>query len=227
MTDNLAGRIKRLVSGSINAIVDAAESSAPETVMTEAIREVEKATSDVRHELGKVLANKHHATRRLTETTSKHEALSEKLELAVKEGRDDLAEAAIARQLDLEAQLPVLEGALRDFAERETELEGYIAALNGRKREMEEDLAHFKASRSSAASGGAEGAPAAVAGNNALGKVEKAGTAFNRVLKNATGIAGTDAADTETARKLAELDQVARGNRIRERLAAVKAASGE
>lgn len=227
MSDNLAGRIKRLVSGSINAIVDAAESSAPETVMNEAIREVERATEEVRHELGKVLANKHHATRRLTETTAKHEALSENIELAVKERRDDLAEAAIARQLDLEAQLPVLEGALRDFAAQEAELEGYIAALNGRKREMEEDLTHFKASRSTAAAGGPDGAPVDVAGNNALGKVEKAGTAFDRVLKNATGIAGTAAADTETARKLAELDQVARGNRIRERLAAVKAASGE
>lgn len=225
MNDSLAGRIKRLVSGSINAIVDAAESTAPETVMNEAIREVEQATDDVRHELGKVLANKHHATRRLTETTSKHEDLSDKIELALKESRDDLAEAAIARQLDLEAQLPVLEGALRDFAQREIELEGFIAALNGRKREMEEDLAHFKASRADTPGGDTLAPSAAMTGNSAAGKVDKAGNAFNRVLKNATGIAGTNPADTQTARKLAELDQVARSNRIKERLAAVKAAS--
>lgn len=227
MNDSLAGRIKRLVSGSINAIVDAAESNAPETVMNEAIREVERATDEVRHELGKVLANKHHATRRLTEATSKHEALADKIDLAVQEKRDDLAEAAIARQLDLEAQLPVLESALRDFAERETELEGYIAALNGRKREMEEDLEHFKASRSETSGGSSDDVPSGVTTNNAAGRVDKAGSAFNRVLKNATGIGGTNAADAETARKLAELDQVARSNRIKERLAAVKAASGE
>ncbi len=226
MTENLAGRITRLVSGSLNAIVDAAENSVPETVMKQAIREVEQATDEVRHELGKVLADKHHASRRLAETTSKHEALSESIETAVAQSRDDLAEAAITRQLDLEAQLPILERGLRDFAERETELEGYIAALDGRRHEMEEELSSYIASRAQASDGGTDGAPAAVTGNSASAKADRAGSAFNRALKNATGVPGNSAPDAETASKLAELDKVVRSNRVKERLATIKAARG-
>ena len=52
MSENILSRVTRLVSGSVNSIVDAVENAAPETVMREAIREVETAIDDVRAELG-------------------------------------------------------------------------------------------------------------------------------------------------------------------------------
>lgn len=100
MSEGLVSRVKRLVSGSVNSIVDTIENAAPETVMREAIREVERAIDDVRAELGLAAANRHHANKRLMETASKHDALADHIETAVAEGRDDLAEAAIGRQLD-------------------------------------------------------------------------------------------------------------------------------
>ena len=51
-----------------------------------------------------VTARKHLASERLMEENRKHEDLSEKIEFALKESREELAEAAVARQLDIEAQ---------------------------------------------------------------------------------------------------------------------------
>lgn len=147
MAEGLMNRAKRLISGSVNSIVDAVENAAPETVMKEAIREIDSVIDEVRGQLGLAIANKHHANKRLMEASAKHEELTEKLRLAVDQNRDDLAEAAIARQIDLEAQIPVLEDALKDASEEETELESYISALTGRRREMEEDLQTYLASR--------------------------------------------------------------------------------
>ena len=96
MTEGLINRVKRLVSGGVNSMVDAVESAAPETVMKEAIREIDSAIDEVRDELGLAIANKHHASKRLMEANAKHEDLAEKLRLAVDQGRDDLAEAAIS-----------------------------------------------------------------------------------------------------------------------------------
>lgn len=223
MAESLVARVKRLVSGSINSIVDAVENAAPETTMAEAIREVDRAIDDLRDQLGLALANKHHASKRLMEANAKHEDLADKLRTAVDHGRDDLAEAAISRQLDLEAQIPVLEGALEEASRQEAELAGYIAALQGRKREMEEDLATFVASRPAEASGSAVGGVSPAAGARAEKRADKAETAFNRVLRGATGVSGTVKADRATATRLAELEKISRDNRVRERLAAVKA----
>ncbi|MEM1048692.1 MAG: PspA/IM30 family protein [Pseudomonadota bacterium] len=221
MAENLMSRVKRLVSGGVNSIVESVESAAPEAVMKEAIREIDAAIDEVREQLGMVIANKHHASKRLMETSAKHEDLADKLRLAVDQGRDDLAEAAISRQIDLEAQIPVLEEALNGASAEEAELESYISALNGRKHEMEEDLQAFLASRNTASAG--QTTDGTAAGSSTDRKVENAENTFSRVLRGATGVPGTSRASHETAQKLAELEQVARDNRIKERLAAVKA----
>ena len=79
MKESIAGRVGRIISGSVNALIDAVENAAPEVVMEEAIREVDAAIDEVRAELGKVLANKHLANTRLMEENRKHEELAEKV----------------------------------------------------------------------------------------------------------------------------------------------------
>lgn len=221
-TESLLARVKRLVAGGVNSLVDAVEVAAPETVMKEAIREVERAADELRDRLGVVLANRHHANKRLTDASTRHDELAAQLKVAVAEKRDDLAEAVIARQLDLEAQMPALERALSDAGSEAKEIEGYIAALAARRREMESDLAQFLATRDAAktpaaADGGVVGA------HPVERRVEKAANAFSRVMQQTTGIGATVPADRATAAKLAELEQIERTNRIRERLAAAKA----
>ncbi|HMB77452.1 MAG TPA: PspA/IM30 family protein [Kiloniellaceae bacterium] len=222
MAESIASRVGRLVSGSLNSIVDAVETMAPEVVMEEAIREVDRAIADVRAELGKVLSSRHLGSRRLADESRRHEDLSEKVRLALTEGREDLAEAAVAQMMDIEAQIPVLEETVNQARESEAELERYIAALQARKREMSDDLKQYRAVKSSEASGEGNG-DTATSGDAIGAAVERAETAFGRVMENTTSVAGTmGPRDRKTASQLAELDELARQNRIKERLAAFK-----
>lgn len=222
MAETMAKRVSRLISGSVNALVNAVEDASPTTVMEESIRELDKAVDEVRSELGEVIASTHHTSNRLAEETNRHTALGEKIELAVKESRDDLAETAIAQQLDIEAQIPVLEAALEDGAARQKELEQYVAALKGKKREMQEELTSFRASQSAAVTT-ESGAPAT---SSVETKVERAADAFDRVSSRATGLpASARSSDRKSAAELAELDELARKHAIAERLAALKSSN--
>ena len=224
MKESLIGRVGRIISGSFNSLIDVIENAAPETVMSEAIREIDAAIDDVRVELGRVVAGKHLANRRLMEENRKHEDLGEKIELAVKEGRDDLAEAAISQQIDIEAQIPVLEATINDCGNNEKELEGYITALQAKKREMKEELRQFREStKETVTFSSASSDAGAEASSDVERKVAKAESAFERIAEKATGIPGGGrTADRQTATKLAELEEIARKNRIQERLAVIK-----
>ncbi|MBE9557460.1 MAG: PspA/IM30 family protein [Proteobacteria bacterium] len=221
MSESLASRVKRLVSGSANMIVTAVESLAPEMVMEEAVREVDSAIDDVRTELGQVMTRQYHATRRLAGENKKHEELSVSIKVALNEGRDDLAEAGVERLLDIEAQIPVLESAIGETREAQIELEGYVAALRGRKAEMKEELREFRASqKETAASGGGDGS--GPQGSDTERRVEKASEAFDRAMEIGGGIGGGDAPDRKSATVNAELESLARKNRVNERLARFK-----
>jgi phage shock protein A len=222
MKESITGRVSRIISGSVNALVNAVENAAPETVMEQAIREIDGAIEEVRSELGRVLSTKHLANTRLMEESRKHEVLSEQIELAINEKRDELAEAAIAKQLDIEAQLPILENAIADNQNEEQELERYIVALQAKQREMREELRMFRASSQSSATG-AEDASTSGTPHKPNRTVEKASAAFDRVMEATTGLPGTGGmTDRENMARLAELEELARKNRIKERLAAVK-----
>lgn len=132
MSETLSRRVGRLVSGGFHALIDAAENLAPEAVMNESIREIERAVDEVRAELGKVLAQKHLAAKKMADESNRHEAIDANLQAAVVAGRDDLAEAGIAEQMDIEARLPILENTIADCAAQEKELEGFIAALQAK-----------------------------------------------------------------------------------------------
>ena len=144
MTERLTNRVGRIISGSMNAIVNAVEDAAPTVVMEQAIREIDKAVDEVRSELGKVIASKHLANKRLSEKNTCHEVLSERIEVALTNERDDLAEAAVSKQLDIEAQIPILEHTITECGENERELEGYITALQAKKREMKDELKVYR-----------------------------------------------------------------------------------
>ncbi|MEJ8473941.1 PspA/IM30 family protein [Roseibium algae] len=224
MADGLVSRVKRLVSGGVNQLLDSMENATPATVMSEAIREVDAVIDQVRDEMASVLANKHLANMRLADTGSKHEELQSQIALAVKQGRDDLAEVAISRQLDLEVQIPVLEAAVADANREEKELEGYINALQARKREMEAELDAFRKSREQSVADSASAGVAAPS-NSVEGRTRKAEESFERVMRSAAGLAGGASTDRASASKLAELDELARQNRVAERLAALKAST--
>ncbi len=221
MKETLASRVGRLVSASFNAALDAVENANPEMVLQQTIREIDGAIDDVRAELGKVMAQKHLASKRLMEENSRHEQLAEKIELAVSQSRDELAEAGIAQQMDIEARIPVLETTITESTHREHELNSFLSALQSKKRDMEAELRVFRQHREQAALGATQvGSP----GSGVDQKIERATGTFDRVMERATGVPSSQrTTDMKTAAQVAELEDLARRNRVQERLAAIKA----
>ena len=220
MSETLSRRVGRLVSGGFHALIDAAENLAPEAVMNESIREIERAVDEVRAELGKVLAQKHLAAKKMADESNRHEAIDANLQAAVAAGRDDLAEAGIAEQMDIEARLPVLENTIADCAAQEKELEGFIAALQAKKREMQQQLQDWRAAQQNIDTGKTAGGNGSNL-NRIARDAEKSGNAFDRVMGRQNSVhSSTDAAQLA---KLKELEDLSRNNRIAERLAALKA----
>lgn len=220
MSETLSRRVGRLVSGGFHALIDAAENLAPEAVMNESIREIERAVDEVRAELGKMLAQKHLAAKKMADESNRHEAIDANLQAAVDAGRDDLAEAGIAEQMDIEARLPILENTIADCAAQEKELEGFIAALQAKKREMQQQLQDWRAAQQSMGTGKTAGGNGSDL-NRITRDAEKSGNAFDRVMGRQNSVhSSTDAAQLA---KLKELEDLSRNNRIAERLAALKA----
>ncbi len=223
MNESITSRVGRIISGSINALVNSIEDTAPEMILEEALREVDSAIDQVRVELGQITARKHLASTRLMETSGLHEEFNGKIQVALAEGREDLAEAGIAHQLDIEAQIPVLEKSISDAGEKEKELDGYIQALTAKKREMKEELKRLIDLKNVSAIPDHQSAD-----NNSsdiAAKVAKAESAFERVIEKQTAYSNINKSSADTAAKLAELDELNRNNRIKERLALLKSNS--
>ena len=220
MADTIASRVTRVIGGSVHALLDAVENTAPEATMAQAIREVDQAIDEVRSELGRVEAVKHVAASSLNKLNTQKETLAEQVDIAMAKGDETLARAGIARQIDIDDQIPVLQGSLQDSLGRGKELEGYIAALLAKKREMESALQDFIAACATAS--GPAGTNAS--GGIAQGKVDRAGAAFDRVMARETGLAVAGSGVNADAAKLRELQDMERTHRIDERLAALKAA---
>lgn len=220
MADSLKTRVGRIIAGSVHALVDHLENHAPLAVMEQSLREADTVIGEVRHELGRTSANRHLAQQQHAHLNGQHGKLAEQIDQALAAGREDLAGAAVARQLDIEAQIPVLETTLADFARQESELTGYVAALLAKQREMADALEGFRQSRASAAQ-----APAAAAPGSAspASRMDAVTGAFDRLYARQTGLSGTDRSHTlDQAAKLKELDDLVRDHKIAERMARLK-----
>lgn len=223
MSENLAARVRRIVAANLNGLVDAMERQNADGVMREAVREVERALEEVRSEKGKALAGKVQAGKAIERIREKMAEMESKAAFAVEQGRDDLAEAALARQVDLERQIPVIEATASELSAREAELDGYAAALSARIREMEADLAAFAEARRLAGAMAPAGSPESKV-QSAEKRAEQAGKAFERAMGAAGGVSPAEVKSTvETAARIDEIDAMQRANDIGERLAALKA----
>lgn len=223
MKTRIANRVGRIISGSMHALIDAIEGATPEIIMEQAIREIESAMDEVRLELGKNAAAKHLASRRLLQKNTEHEELAEKAQTALSEGREDLAEAGVGRQLDIEAQMPILEETIAECSENEKELEGYLVALKAKKREMEEELIAFRKTKELSAIHGDGVVEGATHSSSIDRKVSEATSAFDRVLSRHTNQRLKDTEVSGNTAQLDELEDLSRNNRIKERLALMKA----
>jgi phage shock protein A len=222
MADSLRIRVARVIAGGAHALIDKIEDAAPVAMLEQAVREVEQVADEVRSELGRTVANRHLAQQQHANLNKEHDALSGAINAALVASNEALAKPAISRQIDIEAQLPVLESSLAELTQQEKELSGYVDALMGKQREMETAIRDFEASRKSAeAAAMRTGSSASATG----AKLNAAQSAFDRVYQRQTGLdVTTRGATLAQAAKLKELSELVRENKINERLAALKAA---
>ncbi len=212
-TESALQRIGRVIAGMTNLAIDAAEGVNPEAVIAQSIREIEAAADEVRADLGKVTAERHRLDTRRQQLVREKTELDERVAVALDEGRDDLAEAGVARQIDIEAQVAVLDRLLAETDEKITQLGQTVDAIAASRREAEQTRKEF---RESHASRTADGQAAAPRPTGAMAKVARAKAATARV----TGVPASPA--DANAAALAELADLQRDREIRSRLARLR-----
>lgn len=228
MSETLKHRVGRIMTGSLHAWLDRLEDQAPEALMEQSIREAESLVGEVRHELGCVAARRHLAQQQHAHLNAQHSTLAEQIDTALAQSREDLARAAVARQVDIEAQLPVLEATLAEQLRQETELHSYVTALLAKQREMQDALVRFRANRPDALVGQASRQPGGPVGTSSPQVLEQrmaaVSNAFDRLHARQTGLSGTTSGGSLTqAAQLQELENLVRDHKIAERLAQIKA----
>lgn len=219
MSDTLKTRVGRIIAGSVNALLDHLEDQQPEAMMAQSLRELDTLLDDVRHELGKASANLHLARQQHARLNQQHQTLAEHIEHALAEGRDDLAQAAIARQIDIEAQLPVMDTSLAELHAGEQALAGYVAALQGKKRELADTLQAYQLSRKQAT------APASASTEPGIAhRLEQVARGFENVYQRQTGLSLNSAqASLQQSNQLQTLENLVREQQIAQRLVSIKA----
>ncbi|MBM0206234.1 PspA/IM30 family protein [Micromonospora sp. STR1s_5] len=219
MAESIFARVSRLLSATVEDAVDRMEQAGGEAVMREAIREADRAIDEVRAQLESAMARRLNAARHQKLLAERVHELTDKASFAIKEGREDLAEAALSRQIDFEAQANKLDAVQSQAREEEQRLQEGLAALNARKVQMEEALSAYLTSRREAALGG--DGPARP-NRSAERKVDAAERAFDRVMAGSDGV-GFARADADAINRVAELDTLQKSATVAERLAALKA----
>lgn len=219
MAESIFLRVRRLLSARVEDSVDMMERADSDSTMRESIRQVDRAIDEVRADQEKAIARRLQAARQQRMFAAKLEELTAKARFAIGEGREDLAEAALSRQVDLEAQIGNLEQMQVSAREEEDRLEENLTALRTRKKQMEEALAAFTIARSEAATGGDGGVESS---RHIEKQVENAEAAFDRAMTGAGGV-GLTRGDAEALNRVAELDTLQKRSVVAQRLAALKA----
>ncbi|MDP3550809.1 MAG: PspA/IM30 family protein [Novosphingobium sp.] len=222
MAESVFARVRRLLSARIEDSVDAMECANSDGTMREAIREVSRAIDEVRSDQEKAMTRRLQAARQQEMIAKKVDELTAKARFALQEGREDLAEGALKRQVDLEEQAGGLDQVQSLAREEEARLEESLSALRARKKQMEEALAAFAIARTEASLGGDGHA----ATRTVERQVENAEAAFDRAMTGAGGI-GFTRGDAEAINQVAEIDTLAKKATVAERLAALKLSASQ
>lgn len=221
MKSTIGSRVARILGGGINALIDAIEDASPIVVLREAANEVDNAIDDIQSEITTTRAKRHVVSARILEINKSLNELEEKTQTALAEKRDDLAQAAIGRQLDIEAQIPILEHSIVKTKDQETELGAYLSALQAKKREMIEEIRTFVEAQNIGVvvDGDVIDAELVDSGN----RVRLATSTFDRLIEKHIGSSGLNTPmNANDAKKIAELEDISRQNRINERLLELK-----
>ncbi|HTU10485.1 MAG TPA: hypothetical protein VMG08_06245 [Allosphingosinicella sp.] len=213
MPESIFARVQRVLAASVEDAVAALERASGASLLRETIRQVARAADEVRAEQQAAADSIVEARRAQDKVRARIAELDEKARYALGRERDDLAGAAVSKQLDLDAELARLDRMQAEAAERAVKLDECAAALAQRKAQMEREVTAFEAAEQA----GAPGSAAAQRDRKLQEKVDRAQETFDRVMAASGGVAA-GRADVQEA----EIDALRRDDAIEARLAAMR-----
>jgi len=218
MENRLRDRIARVLTSTAHSLVDKIEGLSEEGILEAAIREVDAATEEVHTAQGEALARKHHVTKAIERLNQERSRLEEEAEIALREGREDLAVTGLGRVDDIERQLPELESQMLDYRAEAERLGQSMESLKARRTQMADDLVGLRRTKAQApVASGSSGA------GGAERKAARAEAAFNDRFSKATGTSRAQLQAQEAdLTQLRELGTVARTSRVQIRLQQLK-----
>lgn len=219
MTETIYARVKRILTAKVEDGVEAMERNGGASIMREAVREIDRAIDDVRTSHVAATSQRLQAVRQQDMAKEHLAKLTEKAKFALEAGRDDLAEAAIVRQIDFERQLPALMVSEQDAITKEAELDEFILALTSRKTEMEETLKAYELAHRQLLVTSQNGLEPKAGIERAVGRAE---AAFDRAIKG-TGNVSFTKSSAGVINKVAEIDAMQHQSEVAQRLAMLKA----
>ncbi|MDQ8198700.1 PspA/IM30 family protein [Pelagicoccus enzymogenes] len=223
MNDSISTRIGRIITGTAYSIVSKIEGLAPEAVLEQAISEVDQVLDEVRAALGGITAQKHHVSKTMARLNHEHAELEDQVVVAYTQGRKDLVESALARQTDIEDQLPALEAQLGRLSRQEADHNQALTGLIAKRNEMEDELQEFIRSRKQEVVVTDSDVEGFASPDSALWKAEKAESAFSRVMQRTTGINRSSlTTNSRESAKLVELANLSRNAKIEAKLKALE-----
>jgi phage shock protein A len=197
----------------MEGLVDRMEQSSSPAVMAEAVREIKRLMEEVSREKDQATVRRLSAVRSQNLLRDRLLDLEGKARFAMSEGREDLAEVALSRQIDFESTIVELDQTIAQAREEEDRFATAHAELKQRHDTMAESLRAYEAALTQVD----QSAPAASASRGRA--ADRAEDAFRRAMGgSAEGIVAAAVADEETRKGLGEIDQMSRRKNISERM---------
>ncbi len=145
-------RFRDIVSANINAMLDKAED--PEKLIKLMIREMEDTLVEIKASCAGVMANGKKVQRQLDEVQSREKYWSQRAELAVNKGRDDLAREALmekqrysASEDALKRELTECDGLIEQYQDDIRQLEDKLGAAREKQRVLVQRHIHANRKR--------------------------------------------------------------------------------
>jgi phage shock protein A len=218
MPDSVFVRIERIVRTSADRALELAERASGVVLVREAARELEQAEQRLRADRQTADRKGRRAADAQKEIRAKLAELTDHARYALGKGREDLARAAVARQVELEKETGDWETIAAEAKIEAKCIDDALAQVVARRKQIQSELATLEREQSASAParGGKEGVQARVAT-----AMDKADRIFERAMSERSAVSEP----AEAARAMADIAAMKRDDAIEERLAALKASA--
>ena len=218
MPDSVFVRVERIVRTSADRALELAERASGVVLVREAARELEQAEERLRSDRQTADRKARRAADAQKEIRTKLTELTDHAHYALGKGREDLARAAVARQVELEKEAGDWETIAAEAKIEAKCIDDALAQVTARRKQIQSELATLEREQSA-------GAPARGGKDGVQDRVAKAMDKADRIFERAMSERSAVAEPAEAARAMADIAAMKRDDAIEERLAVLKASA--